>query len=72
MDVPAPPPARPGPGFLDEPTNHLSAAPVDELTAAIRTTSVAAVVAATHDRQLLRDLADRPRPELGTKSNPTG
>ncbi|MEV0674906.1 ABC-F family ATP-binding cassette domain-containing protein [Actinosynnema sp. NPDC050436] len=40
--------------LLDEPTNHLSAALVDELTTALATTP-AAVVIATHDRQLLRD-----------------
>ncbi|WP_171162930.1 ABC-F family ATP-binding cassette domain-containing protein [Streptomyces sp. I05A-00742] len=51
---------RPGLILLDEPTNHLSSVLVDELTAAIRDTS-AAVVVATHDRQLLRDLADWPR-----------
>ncbi|MFD5317732.1 ABC-F family ATP-binding cassette domain-containing protein [Streptomyces sp. NPDC127098] len=51
---------RPGLVLLDEPTNHLSSALVDELTEALRTTS-AAVVVATHDRQLLRDLADWPR-----------
>ncbi|GAA2390368.1 hypothetical protein GCM10010420_12640 [Streptomyces glaucosporus] len=50
--------------LLDEPTNHLSPALVDELTDAIRGTS-AAVVVATHDRQLLRDLADWPRLEVG-------
>ncbi|MCL7459854.1 ATP-binding cassette domain-containing protein [Micromonospora sp. MSM11] len=55
---------RPGLILLDEPTNHLSSALVDELTAAIRETS-AAVVVATHDRQLLRDLADWPRLEIG-------
>ena len=55
---------RPGLILLDEPTNHLSSTLVDEVTAAIRTTS-AAVVVATHDRQLLRDLADWPRLELG-------
>ncbi|WP_236145769.1 ATP-binding cassette domain-containing protein [Verrucosispora sp. SN26_14.1] len=43
--------------ILDEPTNHLSALLVDELTAALRETS-AAVVVATHDRQMLADLAD--------------
>lgn len=42
--------------LLDEPTNHLSAALVDELTEALGATS-AAVVLATHDRQLLRDTA---------------
>ncbi|GAA2253231.1 ATP-binding cassette domain-containing protein [Actinomadura luteofluorescens] len=55
--------ARPGLILLDEPTNHLSSALVDELTGAIRATG-AAVVVATHDRQLLRDLADWPRLEV--------
>ncbi|MEI7056263.1 ABC-F family ATP-binding cassette domain-containing protein [Nocardioides sp. CCNWLW239] len=50
--------------ILDEPTNHLSSALVDELTAALRTTG-AAVVVATHDRQMLDDLADWPRLALG-------
>ncbi|MEH1098520.1 ABC-F family ATP-binding cassette domain-containing protein [Micromonospora sp. CPCC 205561] len=54
---------RPSLILLDEPTNHLSSALVDDLTDAIRDTS-AAVVVATHDRQLLRDLADWPRLEL--------
>ncbi|WP_320781553.1 ABC-F family ATP-binding cassette domain-containing protein [Streptomyces sp. CRN 30] len=54
---------RPGLILFDEPTNHLSSALVDELTGAIRSTS-AAVVVATHDRQLLRDLADWPRLEV--------
>ncbi|MER7438841.1 ATP-binding cassette domain-containing protein, partial [Pseudonocardia alni] len=54
---------RPTTLLLDEPTNHLSARLVDELTAMVRDTS-AAVVVATHDRQLLRDLADWPRLEL--------
>ena len=49
---------------LDEPTNHLSVGLVDELTAALRTTS-AAVVVATHDRRMRADLADWPRLELG-------
>ncbi|MFD8500413.1 ABC-F family ATP-binding cassette domain-containing protein [Amycolatopsis sp. NPDC059657] len=40
--------------LLDEPTNHLSATLVDELTEALASTP-AAVVIATHDRQLLRD-----------------
>ena len=51
---------RPHVLLLDEPTNHLSATLVDELTAALGTTP-AAVVVATHDRQLLRDTADWPR-----------
>ncbi|MER6940740.1 ABC-F family ATP-binding cassette domain-containing protein [Nocardioides sp. NPDC127514] len=50
--------------ILDEPTNHLSAGLVDELTAALRATP-AAVVVATHDRQMLDDLADWPRLPLG-------
>ncbi|WP_431729693.1 ABC-F family ATP-binding cassette domain-containing protein [Verrucosispora sp. TAA-831] len=45
--------------ILDEPTNHLSALLVDELTDALRETP-AAVVVATHDRQMLTDLADWP------------
>ena len=52
--------ARPHVLLLDEPTNHLSAALVDELTAALATTP-AAVVIATHDRQLLRDVRSWPR-----------
>ncbi|MGW7270652.1 ABC-F family ATP-binding cassette domain-containing protein [Streptomyces sp. NPDC054864] len=55
---------RPGLILLDEPTNHLSSTLVDELTEALRETS-AAVVVATHDRQLLRDLAHWPRLEVG-------
>lgn len=54
---------RPDVIVLDEPTNHLSAGLVDSLTTAILA-SRAAVVVATHDRQLLRDLADWPRLEL--------
>jgi macrolide transport system ATP-binding/permease protein len=50
--------------LLDEPTNHLSIALVDELTEELRATN-AAVVIATHDRQLLRDTADWPRVTLG-------
>jgi macrolide transport system ATP-binding/permease protein len=52
--------ARPHVVLLDEPTNHLSAALVDELTAALGSTP-AAVVIATHDRQLLRDTESWPR-----------
>ncbi len=48
---------------LDEPTNHLSVGLVDELTAALRATS-AAVVVATHDRKMRADLADWPSVEL--------
>ncbi|WP_211588922.1 ATP-binding cassette domain-containing protein [Allorhizocola rhizosphaerae] len=61
---------RPGLILLDEPTNHLSSALVDELTNAIRNTS-AAVVVATHDRQLLRDFADWPRLEIGHRTDAT-
>ncbi|MET8825705.1 ABC-F family ATP-binding cassette domain-containing protein [Streptomyces sp. NPDC004610] len=60
---------RPGLLLLDEPTNHLSASLVDELTRALRVTS-AAVVVATHDRQLLTDLAHWPR--LDIAGDPTG
>ncbi|SNY33491.1 ATP-binding cassette domain-containing protein [Paractinoplanes atraurantiacus] len=51
--------ARPDLLIFDEPTNHLSAALVDELTEALRATP-AAVIVATHDRQLLSDLSDWP------------
>ncbi|XVV14447.1 ATP-binding cassette domain-containing protein [Actinoplanes sp. CA-131856] len=54
---------RPDLLIFDEPTNHLSAALVDELTEAIRATP-AAVIVATHDRQLLSDLSDWPRLNL--------
>jgi macrolide transport system ATP-binding/permease protein len=54
---------RPHVLLLDEPTNHLSATLVDELTAALGATP-AAVVVATHDRQLLRDTAGWSRLEL--------
>jgi macrolide transport system ATP-binding/permease protein len=57
--------ARPQVVLLDEPTNHLSATLVDELTAALDTTG-AAVVVATHDRRMLRDLAEWPRRHLPT------
>ncbi|MFD5178013.1 ATP-binding cassette domain-containing protein [Nocardia sp. NPDC058379] len=55
--------ARPELLLCDEPTNHLSATLVDDLTAALIDTG-AAVVIATHDRQLRADLADWPRLEL--------
>ncbi|MEV6910839.1 ABC-F family ATP-binding cassette domain-containing protein [Amycolatopsis sp. NPDC051071] len=51
---------RPHVVLLDEPTNHLSATLVDELTDALGATP-AAVVIATHDRQLLRDTESWPR-----------
>ncbi|WP_235738510.1 ABC-F family ATP-binding cassette domain-containing protein [Nocardioides alcanivorans] len=56
--------ARPQLLVLDEPTNHLSMALVDELTEAVCATG-AAVVVATHDRQLVRDLASWPELRLG-------
>ncbi|GIF21646.1 macrolide transport system ATP-binding/permease protein [Actinoplanes tereljensis] len=49
--------------ILDEPTNHLSAPLVDDLTKALLTTT-AAVVIATHDRQMLTDLSDWPTYDL--------
>ncbi|TDC42606.1 ABC-F family ATP-binding cassette domain-containing protein [Actinomadura sp. KC345] len=55
--------ARPHVLLLDEPTNHLSIALVDELTEALHATA-AAVVLATHDRQLQRDTAAWPRLSL--------
>ncbi|MFJ8715308.1 ABC-F family ATP-binding cassette domain-containing protein [Streptomyces violaceus] len=51
--------SRPHVLLLDEPTNHLSIALVDELTEALHSTE-AAVVLATHDRQLQRDIATWP------------
>ncbi|ASR39703.1 ABC transporter [Prauserella marina] len=54
---------RPHVVLLDEPTNHLSMGLVDELTSALAETG-AAVVLATHDRQLLRDTASWPRLSL--------
>ncbi|GAA2884545.1 ABC transporter ATPase [Actinoplanes cyaneus] len=50
--------------LLDEPTNHLSIALVDELTEALLHTP-AAVVVATHDRQLRKDLGAWPELHLG-------
>ncbi|MGH1564234.1 ABC-F family ATP-binding cassette domain-containing protein [Mumia sp. DW29H23] len=54
---------RPHVLLLDEPTNHLAIRLVDELTEALHTTK-AAVVVATHDRQMRSDLAAWPRLEL--------
>jgi macrolide transport system ATP-binding/permease protein len=55
--------ARPHLLLLDEPTNHLSVALVDDLTEALTGTS-AAVVLASHDRQLLREVEGWDRVEL--------
>ena len=55
--------SRPNVLLLDEPTNHLSIRLVDELTEALEHTG-AAVVLATHDRQLLRDTAHWPQLQL--------
>ncbi|WP_194419971.1 ABC-F family ATP-binding cassette domain-containing protein [Microbacterium abyssi] len=55
--------SRPHILLLDEPTNHLSIALVDELTEALDATA-AAVVIATHDRQMRRDLAAWPQLRL--------
>jgi macrolide transport system ATP-binding/permease protein len=41
---------------------------VDELTEALGATSTALIVV-THDRQMLADLADWPRLEIGAASN---
>lgn len=59
--------ARPHVLLLDEPTNHLSVALVDELTEALGATQ-AAVLVSSHDRQLLRDVADWPSIELSAMS----
>ncbi|MFC6013366.1 ABC-F family ATP-binding cassette domain-containing protein [Nocardia lasii] len=59
--------ARPDLILCDEPTNHLSTALVDDLTAALRTTP-AAVVVATHDRRMLADLIDWPELPLSLRS----
>ena len=50
--------------LLDKPTNHLSMALVDDLLEGLETSS-AAVVIATHDRQVLRRLSHWPRLEVG-------
>lgn len=49
--------------IMDEPSNHLSFSLVDALTEAVGGASCAVIVA-THDRQLLRDLADWPTLDL--------
>ncbi|MGW4477933.1 ABC-F family ATP-binding cassette domain-containing protein [Rhodococcus triatomae] len=58
--------SRPSVLLCDEPTNHLSVSLVDELTAALSETP-AAVVVATHDRQMLTDLAHWPHLPLTTE-----
>jgi macrolide transport system ATP-binding/permease protein len=55
---------RPDLLILDEPTNHLSAVLVDAVTAAVKGTE-AGVIVVTHDRQMLRDLGEWTRVELG-------
>jgi macrolide transport system ATP-binding/permease protein len=57
---------RPDLLILDEPTNHLSALLVDELTQALQATP-AAVVVATHDRQMLTDLAAWPTLDIAAE-----
>ena len=52
--------------LLDEPTNHLSASLVEDLTAELRHTACAVVIA-THDRQMLADLTDWPHLALTPK-----
>ncbi|WP_051297889.1 ABC-F family ATP-binding cassette domain-containing protein [Brevibacterium album] len=54
--------------LLDEPSNHMSMLLVEELLDALEDTS-AAVVIASHDRQVLRRLAHWPRLELGGLSS---
>ena len=56
--------AKPDVALLDEPTNHLGISGVDDLLAALES-SPAAIVVATHDRSVLRELAHWPRLELG-------
>ena len=58
---------RPNVLLLDEPTNHLSIRLVDELTEALENTE-AAVIVATHDRQLLRDTDHWPSVSLENTS----
>ncbi|MGK4219232.1 ABC-F family ATP-binding cassette domain-containing protein [Kocuria marina] len=55
--------------LLDEPTNHLSSSLVDDITTELLHTSCAVVVA-THDRQMLSDLADWPHLDLDPKDLP--
>ncbi|MFC9086773.1 ABC-F family ATP-binding cassette domain-containing protein [Nocardiopsis dassonvillei] len=60
--------SRPHVLLLDEPTNHLSIALVDELTEGLGATG-AAVVLATHDRQLQRDVASWDRLTLAPRAS---
>lgn len=55
--------------LLDEPTNHLSSILVDDMTTELLQTSCAVIVA-THDRQMLHDLADWPYLNLDLKDMP--
>ena len=59
--------AEPDVLLLDEPTNHLSMSLVDDLLAGLED-ATAAVVVATHDRQVLRRLAHWPRLEMEARS----
>ena len=61
--------SRPQVLLMDEPTNHLSIALVDELTEALQVTE-AAVVLATHDRQLRRDTSSWPQLSLTGRVGP--
>lgn len=56
---------------MDEPTNHLSFSLVDALTGALSAASCAVVVA-THDRQLLRDLGNWPTVDLARSGVDSG
>ena len=55
--------------LLDEPTNHLSMSLVDDLLEGLEDAS-AAVVVATHDRQVLRRLSAWRRVDLGSSGSP--
>ena len=55
--------------LLDEPTNHLSSNLVDDITNELLQTNCAVIVA-THDRQMLHDLADWPHLKLDPKDIP--
>ena len=55
--------------LLDEPTNHLSTSLVNDVTTELLNTSCAVVVA-THDRQMLTDLAHWPQLHLAPKDLP--